>query len=139
MSSRSRSSRKTPVSYVEAYSDTSIEPWVETFCRKRGNEYFAEVPEEFLLDKFNLTNLGIETSSKLDSAYKLVIDDFSKCILLRHTFFNVAVGGEVDENGNIPAEIESTAKKLYGLIHQRFIQTPQGIAAMVLLYFIFIY
>lgn len=84
MSSRSKSSRKTPVSYVEAYSDTSIEPWVETFCRKRGNEYFCEVPEDFLLDKFNLTNLGIEMSSKLDSAYKLIIDDFSttRCIFI---------------------------------------------------------
>lgn len=132
MSSRSRSSRKTPVSYVEAYSDASIEPWVETFCRRRGNEYFCEVPEDFLLDKFNLTNLGIETSSKLDSAYKLIIDDFSTahhydCIILTDL-----IGGEVDENGNIPADIESTAKKLYGIIHQRFIQTPQGIAAMVL-------
>jgi hypothetical protein len=78
MSSRSRSSRKTPASaYVEEYSDTSIEPWVETFCRKRGNEYFCEVPEEFLLDKFNLTNLGIESNEKLEEAYRLIIDDFS--------------------------------------------------------------
>jgi hypothetical protein len=49
-----------------------------------------------------------------------------------HAFFEPGfVADEVDENGNIPADIEATAKKLYGIIHQRFIQTPQGIAAMV--------
>ncbi len=75
MSSKARSGRKTPA-YVETFSDASETPWVEEFCRRRGNEYFCEIPEDFLLDKFNLTNLGLD-SGILEAAYNLIIDDFS--------------------------------------------------------------
>lgn len=78
MSSRS-TARKTPV-YVEAISDASDEPWVESFCKRRGNEYYCEIPEDFLLDKFNLTGLGLE-DPKLAAAYNLIVDDFSTALV----------------------------------------------------------
>lgn len=36
----------------------------------------------------------------------------------------------MDENGQIPASIQSAAKQLYGALHQRFIQTPSGLVEM---------
>lgn len=99
------------------------------FCAKRGNEYFCEIPEDFLVDKFNLTGLGLE-NPKLAAAYNLVLDDFRTCRISYYCNINYFVVGSVDEQGGIPAELESTAPKVYGLIHARYIQTPQGIAQM---------
>lgn len=73
MSSRSRG-RRTPA-YVESSDEERA--WVETFCLRRGNEYFCAVPEDFLVDKFNLTGLGLE-DEKLADAYDLIIDEFSR-------------------------------------------------------------
>ena len=38
--------------------DDAVMPWPEWFCSLAGNEFFAQVDEEFLLDEFNLTGLA---------------------------------------------------------------------------------
>lgn len=76
---------------------------------------FAEVTEDFIEDDFNLTGLNA-----LVPFYKEALD-----MLLD-------VEPE-EENLKIPdvSIIESSAELLYGLIHQRFIITRQGLQQMV--------
>lgn len=62
--------------FVEALSDEDEQPWVEKFCRKRGNEYLNEVTEEFLLDRFNLTHIGLDLP-RFQQAYDLITDNYS--------------------------------------------------------------
>ncbi len=38
--------------------DDDLLPWVSRFLRKPGNELFCAVDTDFILDKFNLTDLG---------------------------------------------------------------------------------
>lgn len=37
--------------------------WISWFLSSKGNEYFCEVEEEYILDRFNLTGLNTEVSN----------------------------------------------------------------------------
>lgn len=43
--------------------------WVSWFLSSKGNEYFCEVEEDYILDRFNLTGLNAEVSN-----YQLALD-----------------------------------------------------------------
>lgn len=44
--------------YDDDLDDEDLLPWVLRFLRKPGNEFFCPVETEFILDRFNLTDLG---------------------------------------------------------------------------------
>ncbi|KAJ1795716.1 casein kinase 2 regulatory subunit [Coemansia sp. RSA 2399] len=97
-------------------SDGSTNPsWISWFCSLKGHEYFCEVPEEFIVDEFNLTGLG-QTVNYYVEALDMIMDS-------------------EDENDEPldPDEIEaidSSAEILYGLIHARYILTRNGLCHM---------
>ena len=87
--------------------------WVEWFLLLRGNEFFCEVDEDYIRDKFNLTGLGSEVpmySSALDLLNDSLDEEFEP---------------------DMKQEVEREAAHLYGLIQARYIITSRGLQKMV--------
>jgi len=87
--------------------------WIDWFLTLKGNEFFCEVDEEFILDKFNLTGLNNEVPY-FQQALDLINDSLQD--------------DELD--GEIRADIEKAAQHLYGLIHARYVLTNRGLQKM---------
>lgn len=83
------------------------------FISSRGNEYFCEIDEEYLTDRFNLTGLNTEVQY-----YQYALD------LITDVF-------DVDCDDDMREAIEKNARHLYGLVHARYIVTTRGLAKMV--------
>ena len=88
-------------------------PWVKQFISSRGNEYYCEIDEEYLTDRFNLTGLQQEVQY-YQYALDLVTDVF-----------------DLDCEDDMRETIEKSARHLYGLVHARYIVTTRGLAKMV--------
>ena len=83
------------------------------FTSARGNEYFCEIDEEYLTDRFNLTGLNTEVQY-YNYALDLIIDVF-----------------DLDCDDEMREQIEKSARHLYGLVHARYINSTRGLAKMV--------
>lgn len=85
----------------------------DQFISSRGNEYFCEIDEEYLTDRFNLTGLNTEVQY-----YQYALD------LITDVF-------DVDCDDDMREAIEKSARHLYGLVHARYIVTTRGLGKMV--------
>lgn len=83
------------------------------FISSRGNEYFCEIDEEYLTDRFNLTGLQPEVHY-YQHALDLITDVF-----------------DLDCEDDMRETIEKSARHLYGLVHARYIVTTRGLTKMV--------
>lgn len=97
-------------------SDVEETSWVSWFCSLKGNEFFAEVEEDFIQDDFNLTGLSAQVPH-----YEFALD----------TILDVESPATAGFSEEQQESIESAAELLYGLIHARFIITPRGLSAML--------
>ena len=79
----------------------------------RGNEYFCEIDEDYLTDRFNLTGLNAD------------VENYQHAIDLINDVFDADCDDETRER------IEKSARHLYGLIHARYITTTRGLQKMV--------
>ncbi|KAH7537725.1 hypothetical protein FEM48_Zijuj03G0123400 [Ziziphus jujuba var. spinosa] len=90
--------------------------WISWFCSQKGNEFFCEVDDDYILDDFNLSGLN-NIVSYYDYALDLILDaESSHDDTLTY------------EQNNM---VESDAELLYGLIHVRYISTSKGMSAML--------
>ncbi|KAI9738571.1 MAG: casein kinase 2 regulatory subunit [Cirrosporium novae-zelandiae] len=87
--------------------------WRDWFISSRGNEYFCEIDEDYLTDRFNLTGLNTEVQY-YQYALDLVTDVF-----------------DLDCEDEMREQIEKSARHLYGLVHARYIVTTRGLAKML--------
>ncbi|KAL1992347.1 hypothetical protein VTN49DRAFT_4379 [Thermomyces lanuginosus] len=87
--------------------------WRDWFISARGNEYFCEIDEEYLTDRFNLTGLNTEVQY-----YQYALD------LITDVF-------DLDADDELREQIEKSARHLYGLVHARYIVTTRGLAKML--------
>ncbi|KAF9045776.1 hypothetical protein BDZ89DRAFT_1058734 [Hymenopellis radicata] len=87
--------------------------WISWFLSSKGNEYFCEVDEDFILDRFNLTGLNNEIAN-YPEALDLITDNLDDDIQDDHR-----------------ASLDVQARLLYGLIHARWIVTTRGLAKML--------
>lgn len=102
-------------------SSDSMVSWITWFHQLKGNEYFCPVDEAFLLDKFNLTGLPLDTPL-FKKAYEIIIDEYG----INHPSHPPLDGDDDDER----LELDKAACHIYGLIHARFIVTTAGLAKM---------
>ena len=101
--------------FNEIKNDTSVHcsQFCMQFISSRGNEYFCEIDEDYLTDRFNLTGLNTDVQY-YQYALDLVTDVF-----------------DLDCDDDMREQIEKSARHLYGLVHARYITTTRGLAKMV--------
>ncbi|KAI1792159.1 casein kinase II, regulatory subunit [Ganoderma leucocontextum] len=88
--------------------------WISWFLSSKGNEYFCEVEEDYILDRFNLTGLNTEVQHYAQ-ALDMITDNL--------------VDEEIQDD--LRGNLDLQARLLYGLIHARWIVTARGLAKML--------
>ena len=124
-----------------------MQSWISWFCSLSGHEYYAEVPEDFIQDDFNLTGLSAIVPY-YDEALEMILD-----LEPEEPSDDDQLGDQEDEEEEEPSEeddgfwkerpiatkrrervhpsvVEPYAAMLYGLIHQRYLLTRNGLRLM---------
>ncbi|KAI5964279.1 MSW1 [Candida pseudojiufengensis] len=99
--------------YVTDSSSDFTEYWIDSFLGIKGNEYFCDIDDEYIRDRFNLTGLNQEVS-KLPTLIDLITDV-------------IDIDSQPEEHRDA---LEHNARILYGLIHARYILTTRGLNKM---------
>ncbi|KAI8074089.1 casein kinase II, regulatory subunit [Gongronella butleri] len=108
--------------------DSSLQSWVAWFCSLAGNEFYIEVPEDFMDDDFNLTGLSSQVPY-YEEALEVILD------LDSEEYEQDRSEGEGPASSSStkrvsPKVLEPYAIMLYGLVHQRYLLTRNGLRFM---------
>ncbi|OHT02307.1 Casein kinase II regulatory subunit family protein [Tritrichomonas foetus] len=94
--------------------------WIASFLEQPSSDWFAEVPESFASDGFNTYGLSVDQS------------------YAKSAFIQLLGSGQDSSDDSFDSdsedEIEKTTEKIFGLIHSRYIFTPDGVHQMYLKY-----
>ena len=108
-----------------------VSQWISWFLSSKGNEYFCEVEDDYILDRFNLTGLNTEVAN-YSQALDLITDNLGvsqsspSCSVSDHKW---SLDDEIHDE--LRGTLDVQARLLYGLIHARWIVTARGLAKMV--------
>lgn len=127
---------------------TSVDSWITYFCSLAGHELYAEVPEDYIEDEFNLTGL-----SAIVPYYELALDiilnvDIDEMVESDSDGMSNDLDPSDEEGSDglwkeTPLKVPKNAQRpdvmaleryagmLYGLIHQRYILSRNGLRQMV--------
>ncbi|RCH88396.1 casein kinase 2 regulatory subunit, partial [Rhizopus azygosporus] len=105
-------------------SDGSLQSWISWFCSLSGHEFYIEVPEEFIEDDFNLTGLSAIVPY-YQEAIDMILDIESE-----ETHDDKDTAKDNKKSWVDPNTVEPYAIMLYGLIHQRYLLTRNGLRVM---------
>ena len=105
--------------------------WISWFLSSKGNEYFCEVEEDYILDRFNLTGLNTEVQN-YTQALDLITDNLGPYPDPGPAPSNhLKPNTDDDFQEELRGSLDIQARLLYGLIHARWIVTARGLAKMV--------
>lgn len=104
---------------LEGETDSSeyVEMWIDLFLGRKGHEYFCDVDPDYITDRFNLMNLQ-KTVTKFTQVIQYIVDELDESVLESMTHTKLE-------------QLESEARKVYGLIHARYIITIKGLQTML--------
>lgn len=94
---------------------SKIENWINYFCSKKGNEFFCEIDLAFIENESNLAGLS-RLVNNFNFALKIILNE------------NELDFAELDDEQRV--EIEDNTEKLYGLLHQKFVLSSDGLKLM---------
>lgn len=89
------------------------EYWIDLFLGIKGNEYFCDIDDDYIRDRFNLTGLNQEVS-RLPTLVDIITD-----------MLDIELQAKEHRDA-----LEHNARVLYGLIHARYILTQRGLSKM---------
>lgn len=140
---------------LQSSSGSSIQTWISWFCSLSGHEFYIEVPEDFIDDEFNLTGLSaivpyytqaLETildmecgeffdeeedeEEEEEGEEEQEIQDNTHQLLEEDDFWKEDDKTPKRQKAQDPRVVEPYAFMLYGLIHQRYLLTRNGLRLM---------
>lgn len=89
--------------------------WIPWWCAHPGHEFFVEVPEEYIEDDFNMTGLSSQVPLYRE-ALELILD--------------LEPDSETFTEAADQATVEASSGIVYGLVHQRYLTSRNGLLAM---------
>lgn len=114
---RHNTSSNDGMSIEEPFSEDQT--WISQHCAHKGLGFYCNVPDEFILDNFNLTGLD-----------ELVTNYETALLVILGGKYKYTTADKMHRSATSAKAIDPTTNILYGLIHARYIMTVEGLAAV---------
>ena len=98
-----------------------VTPWIQSFCRQAGCEFYSEIPSSFIKDPVTTATVCVSLDSPyVDAAIRLINGD----TIPPNTPF--ASSSSQHPSKREAHEINAVAEHLYDLLHARYVITYEG-------------